>query len=68
MQEAITRLLLYRELKSRREEILRHKWIESERAGVDIGFDRALVDWAIFHQHDWMAGRSDRLNRIKLED
>ena len=32
---------LYREFQAEREEILRHKWIESEKAGHDIGFERA---------------------------
>ena len=26
---------------------LRHKWIESEKAGYDIGFERALIDWVV---------------------
>jgi len=26
-------------------EIERHKWIESEKAKVDIGFDKAAEDW-----------------------
>jgi len=28
---------LYREFQAEREEILKHKWIESEKAGRDIG-------------------------------
>ena len=34
-------------LKDRRvvEEVNRHLWIESEKAGYDIGFDTAAVDW-----------------------
>jgi hypothetical protein len=28
---------LYREFLAEREEILKHKWIESEKAGFDIG-------------------------------
>ncbi len=35
---------LYAEFLAEREEILRHKWIESEKAGCDIGFERALLD------------------------
>lgn len=27
------------------DELLKHKWIESEKAGHDIGYDRALLDW-----------------------
>ena len=34
---------LYREFQAEREEILKHKWIESEKAGRDIGFERALT-------------------------
>jgi hypothetical protein len=34
----------YKEFLAEREEILRHKWIESEKAGHDIGFERALID------------------------
>ena len=36
---------LYREFQAEREEILKHKWIESEKAGTDIGFEKALLDW-----------------------
>src|SRR4051812_32765016 len=36
---------LYQEFLAEREEILKHKWIESERLGYDIGFERALLDW-----------------------
>ena len=50
---AIENLLLYRELQAERDEILRHKWIESERAGRDIGFDKALLDWVIRHRAAW---------------
>jgi hypothetical protein len=43
-------LLLVR-FAAEREEILRHKWIESEKAGRDVGFERALLaagDWCGF--------------------
>jgi hypothetical protein len=30
-----------------KQEILLHKWYESERAGQDIGWDRAAVDWLV---------------------
>ena len=32
-----------------KQEILLHKWYESERAGRDIGWERASVDWLIHH-------------------
>ena len=35
---------LYQEFLAEREEILKHKWIESEKEGKDIGFERALLD------------------------
>ena len=37
-----------------REEILKHKWIESEKANNDIGFEKALIDWIKKHRMDWV--------------
>ena len=48
---------LYREFQAEREEILRHKWIESEKAGRDIGFEQALTDWIIKHRAAWRKAR-----------
>ena len=48
---------LYREFQAEREEILKHKWIESEKAGHDIGFERALTDWIIKHRSRWRNSR-----------
>ena len=48
---------LYREFAAEREEILKHKWIESEKAGYDIGFERALTDWIIKHRANWRKTR-----------
>jgi len=48
---------LYREFQAEREEILRHKWIESEKAGKDIGFEQALTDWIIKHRSKWRKSR-----------
>ena len=39
--------VLYKEFLAEREEILKHKWIESEKAGTDIGFEKALLDWIL---------------------
>lgn len=36
---------IFREWREIKEDILRHKWFESERAGHDVGWDRALVDY-----------------------
>ncbi|HEY3763221.1 MAG TPA: DUF4032 domain-containing protein [Verrucomicrobiae bacterium] len=48
---------LYREFQAEREEILRHKWLESEKAGRDIGFEHALTDWIIRHRVAWRKAR-----------
>ena len=49
--------VLYKEFLAEREEILRHKWIESEKAGHDIGFEQALTDWIIKHRSSWRKAR-----------
>ena len=46
--------LLYRHFQALREEIMKHKWYESQRAGYDIGFDHALTDWTIKHRSEWL--------------
>jgi Domain of unknown function (DUF4032) len=48
---------LYREFQAEKAEILRHKWLESEKVGHDIGFERALVDWVTRHRADWRRSR-----------
>ncbi len=48
---------LYREFQAEREEIMRHKWIESEKAGRDIGFEQALTDWIVKHRSKWRRNR-----------
>jgi len=49
--------VLYKEFLAEREEILKHKWIESEKAGSDIGFEKALLDWIVKHRSSWRARR-----------
>jgi len=51
----------YEEFLAERAEILRHKWIESEKAGYDIGFERALLDWVAKHRSAWRESRQRRL-------
>ena len=48
---------LYKEFLAERAEILRHKWVESEKAGFDIGFDRALMDWIVKYRSAWYEQR-----------
>lgn len=49
---------LYQEFLAEREEILRHKWIESEKLGRDIGFEKALLDWMLKHRTTWRQARA----------
>jgi len=51
---------LYQEFLAERAEILRHKWIESEKAGHDIGFEKALLDWIVKHRAGWRALRQQK--------
>ena len=53
---------LYREFQAEREEILRHKWIESEKAGRDVGFEQALTDWIVKHRSSWRRARQSATN------
>jgi hypothetical protein len=48
---------LYREFQAERDEIMKHKWIESEKAGHDIGFEKALTEWIIKHRSKWRKSR-----------
>ena len=48
---------LYKEFLAERAEILRHKWIESEKAGYDIGFEHALMDWIVKYRSAWYEQR-----------
>lgn len=36
------------------EEINRHRWIESEKSGRDIGFEQASIDWLERFSKAWM--------------
>ncbi|MES2709122.1 MAG: DUF4032 domain-containing protein [Verrucomicrobiota bacterium] len=39
----------YRDFLADREDLMRHKWLMSERAGHDVGLEAALLDW-VAHQ------------------
>ena len=56
--------VLYKEFLAEREEILKHKWIESEKAGKDIGFEKALLDWIVKHRSHW---REKRMKEARAE-
>jgi hypothetical protein len=53
----IKKISLYREFLAQREEIMKHKWYESERAGRDVGFAYALIDWTIKFKNKWLQSR-----------
>ncbi len=56
-KEFIQKSNLYQEFLAEKEEILKHKWVESEKVGYDIGFEKALVDWIRKYRDHW---REDR--------
>lgn len=43
-------------------EILKHKWLESEKAGHDIGMESAKKSWKKNHAKKWKASRRKLLN------
>jgi hypothetical protein len=45
--------LVYKEFIEEREEVLKHKWLESEKKGYDIGYSTALIDWILKHRTNW---------------
>jgi hypothetical protein len=49
---------IYKEFLEERNEILKHKWIESEKKGYDIGYDCALIDWIIKYRNNWREYRN----------
>jgi len=61
-REFVKQSSLYQEFLAEREEILKHKWLESERLGYDIGFERALLDWIRKHRESWRAARRQQTN------
>lgn len=53
MDQSLKQSTLYQDFLAERNEILKHKWIESEKVGYDIGFERALTDWTVHHRSGW---------------
>ena len=50
--------------RSQQEEIKKYKWIESEKAGQDIGWERAAREWMQKHFPGW---KQDRWHRFIKE-
>ncbi len=51
---------IYKEYLAMREEVYKHKWYESEKAGYDIGFIRAVIDWTIKFKTKWLQERKNK--------
>jgi hypothetical protein len=43
-----------------KEEIMMHKWYESEKAGYDIGFPKAVIDWTMKFKSKWVESRKKK--------
>lgn len=51
---------LYKESLAQKEEVMKHKWYESERAGHDVGFAYAIIDWTIKFKNNWIKDRKKK--------
>jgi hypothetical protein len=58
-------LLIYKDVLAQKQEIERHKWFESEKAGKDIGYDAALINWVMKHKSEWK--KNQRFFKIRLD-
>jgi len=47
------------------DEIKRHKWLESEIAGYDIGFEKAAEDWLKKYSNDWITYHQSHQKKFK---
>ena len=47
-------------IRSQQEEIKKYKWIESEKAGIDIGWERAAQEWLQKYFPEWKRYRWNR--------
>jgi hypothetical protein len=59
---------LAEELRSQVEEIKKYKWIESEKAGRDIGWDKAANEWMQTHFPAWKRHRWNRALKQALQN
>lgn len=52
---------VYKLFLEERREIDRLKWIESEKAGKDIGYDHAFWIWNMTHRKTWLKENKKKL-------
>jgi len=57
-EDFVKNTVLYKTSLAIKEEILKHKWIESEKVGRDIGFDLAMMDWVCRYKTQWAKEQS----------
>lgn len=55
----------YLEFKAELEQILKHKWLMSEKENRDIGFERALNEWAQNYRVEWRRARNIKAVKAK---
>ena len=60
------RRALTEEIRSQLDEINKYKWIESEKVGRDIGWERASSDWLQNYFQEWKRHRWQRALRDAL--
>ena len=51
---------IYQEFLAMKDEIMKHKWYESEKAGYDIGFPKAVIDWTVKFKSKWVTSRKKK--------
>ena len=56
----MTKSSLYLYYMDMKHEVEKHKWLESEKVGYDIGFERALVDWMLKHRKAWLDAKKHK--------
>ena len=47
-------------VQSVQDEIAKHKWLESKKAGRDIGMKQAFEDWLQYHFPNWARHEKNR--------
>lgn len=53
----LKRSLIFEEMNRELEEIEKLMWLESEKAGKDIGFEKAFFQWIYGHRNLWRSAR-----------
>ena len=53
----LTSTALYKDFLEERDHILKNKWFMSEKEGIDVGFERALLDWVTKHRNKWRSSK-----------